>query len=231
MAGSRVERASCRLDGPRLSATRTGAPMHIPTIAASSRRMIPGALLFLAVTAPHPVSAQGSSSTDTTGAATAVARQPNRDSVPAVPPPALSPSGLRVTALSAAGSTTFALSGAAMGNTLDYARCRRARRGETGGFFSDPCAFYYADGTVAGWYGGAFLGATVGAAIGAMRRGCPVAPSWWRAAGGAALGLLPGALSGAAGGEKFPPSRSWLIMTTPIVSGAGAALAVRGCHR
>jgi len=204
--------------------------MNVPTVAASSRRTLAGALLFLATAASRPAAAQGSPPADTTGAA-AAKPEPDRDSRLPVKPAVLSPSILRLTLVSAAGSEGLALSGASIGNNTDYARCRRERRGETGGFFTDPCAFYYADGTVAGWYGGAFAGATFAAAIGARRRGCPVAASWLRAAGGAALGLLPGALSGASGGEKFPARRSWLIMTAPIASGVGAAMAVSGCHR
>lgn len=143
-------------------------------------------------------------------------------------PPAM-PSDRALALQTLGGSAMFAAAGAAAGLLVDDASCRRTHRDEEGVIFG-PCAFYAAAPTAVGWFGGGIAGATWKAASVARERGCPRSAAWWRALGGAALGAAPGALAALGAHGDFPPSRTALVFTAPLVTSAGAALAVRGCR-
>ena len=74
------------------------------------------------------------------------------------------------------------------------------------------------------------MGATFGAAQVAEKRGCARKAAILRAAVGAAFGAVPGVAVVAQRTGKYPPSRSVFIAGAPVLSGIGAAVAVRGCH-
>lgn len=140
-----------------------------------------------------------------------------------------SPSATRVTTVAIGLSTLFALGGGALGAIVDSGICERQHRGETQELFG-PCFLYAGAPTAAGWLGGGVVGATIGAAQTARQRGCSVTASWARAFAGAVLGAVPGTVATIAWDDRFPPRRSALIFSAPLLTGAGAALAVVGCH-
>lgn len=139
------------------------------------------------------------------------------------------PSAVRMTAVAIGLATASAVGAGALGGIVDNSICERRHRGDTG-FLFGPCFFYAGAPTAIGWLGGGIVGATVGAARTARQRGCGATASWSRALGGAVLGAVPGTLAAVVGGDRFPPRRSALIFTAPLLTGAGAAVAVVGCH-
>jgi hypothetical protein len=130
-------------------------------------------------------------------------------------------------------SVGWAVSGSVLAGTaglyVDQAYCQR-HHGHDPSIFFGPCAFYVNGGAAAGWFGGAFLGATLGAARVAHQRGCPWRAAILRAVGGAAIGVAPGLTIVAGRPGKYPPSRSILIASAPLLGGIGAAAAVIGCQ-
>ena len=143
----------------------------------------------------------------------------------------LSPSGLRLVGRSIGRAAFVGELGGLAGLFVDYDVCKRHKRRGSGGLVFDPCFLYAAEGTATGWVGGALVGATYGAATGARRRGCPAGAAWWRAAVGAGIGGLPGALMAARRYQYLPPRRSVVLLSAPLLAGVGAAAAVAGCHR
>ncbi len=139
------------------------------------------------------------------------------------------PSGLTLGIKSVGWSIYGSLLGGLVGMEVDERRCRRHRGPGMGSIF-DPCFLYTSDGTSVGWFGGAIVGSTFGAVRVAEKRGCSRSAAILRAATGAVAGSAPGIMIVAAHPARYPPSRSILIGTAPILSGVGAALAVAGCH-
>jgi hypothetical protein len=119
------------------------------------------------------------------------------------------------------------LAGAA-GFAIDQAYCNQHRGDEPSVLFG-PCFLYAGEGVAAGWFGGAIVGATLGAAKVAQKRGCPRRESLMRTFAGAALGAAPGLIIVAGRPGKYPPSRSAVIVGTPLLAGVVAAAAVMGC--
>ena len=117
----------------------------------------------------------------------------------------------------------------APGLGLDQAQCKR-RHGNEPSFLFGPCFMYAQEWSTAGWFGGAIVGATLGAAKVAQKRGCPRREALMRTFAGAALGAAPGLSIVAARPGKYPPSRSLIILGTPLLAGAAAAAAVMSCH-
>jgi hypothetical protein len=158
------------------------------------------------------------------------------DASPAVaraPATATSASPLRLAALTLGGAVGLANTGALLGMVVDRAACERRHRNDPvdAFYFLDPCALYYDRGTSVGWLGGAVVGSTIVSAVVAQRRGCPARVAGWRAVGGALLGATPGTVAVLGAHHRFPPGRSAFIVTGPLLTGAGATLAVVGCHR
>jgi len=136
---------------------------------------------------------------------------------------------LRLTGISLVGALGGATTGVLLGYAVDQLRCRARDHGG-----EDPswdCFGYASTPTGVGWFGGAAIGATAGASATAQRRGCPTRAARWRAFGGALLGVTPGALTALRPHENLPARRSAVILTAPLLSAAGATLAVVGCHR
>ncbi|NUQ94833.1 MAG: hypothetical protein HOQ30_13355 [Gemmatimonadaceae bacterium] len=137
---------------------------------------------------------------------------------------------LELAALAGGSGLLGAMDGGMAGLIIDEKYCKRHHI-ETVDLFFKACSFYTAAATPIGWFGGSAVGATVTAAVAAHRRGCPAPAAVFRSFAGAALGAAPGAIMVARHPAHYPPSRSALIMVTPFLSGAGAALAVTGCMR
>ena len=153
-----------------------------------------------------------------------------RDSVATANREALSPSRLGMVARSAGGASGVAVIGGILGFAVDVAVCKRHKDRQPTSDFG-PCWFPAQEGTAIAWFGGALLGATKMAATGARERGCPARAAWWRAAAGASAGALPGVLLAARRPDHLAPSRSAVLLSAPLLAGAGAAAAVVGCHR
>jgi hypothetical protein len=139
------------------------------------------------------------------------------------------PSGRALTIKSVEWSAYGSLLGGVLGLTVDDAYCNR-HHGHEQGFIFGPCTFYYNEGFGVGWFGGAIIGSTFGAARIAEKRGCPRREAIWRAMAAAAIGVAPGAIIAARRLGRYPPSRSLMIATAPLLGGIGAAAAVVGCH-
>jgi len=139
------------------------------------------------------------------------------------------PSGLVLAAKSVGWSALGSLVGGAAGLAVDQAYCER-HHGKEPSFLFGPCTFYANEGFGAGWFGGTILGATFGAARVAENRGCGRKAALVRAITGAVIGAAPGVAIVAQRTGKYPPSRSIFIAGAPLLSGIGAAVAVRGCH-
>jgi hypothetical protein len=142
----------------------------------------------------------------------------------------LEPSRLGLGARAVGGATGFAVLGGVLGFAVDVAVCKRHKDRQPTSDFG-PCWFPAQEGTAIGWFGGALLGATKMAATGARERGCPARAAWWRAAAGANAGALPGILLAASRPEHLARSRSAVLLSAPLLAGAGAAAAVVSCHR
>jgi hypothetical protein len=153
-----------------------------------------------------------------------------RDNVAMAKREELVPSRLDLGARTVAGATGFALLGGALGFAVDVAVCKRHKDRQPPSDYG-RCLYPAQEGTAIGWFGGALLGATKMAATGARERGCPARAAWWRAAAGATAGALPGVLSAASRPEHLAPSRSVVLLSAPLLAGAGAAAAVASCHR
>jgi hypothetical protein len=130
-------------------------------------------------------------------------------------------------------SVEWAVSGSVLAGTaglaVDQAYCKR-NHGDEPSFLFGPCFLYANEGFAAGWFGGAIVGATLGAAKVAQKRGCPRREALMRTFAGAALGAAPGLTIVAARSGKYPPSRSVVILGTPLFAGVLAAAAVVGCQ-
>ena len=139
------------------------------------------------------------------------------------------PSALSLTAKSVGGAIGGSVLAGAAGSLVDAAYCNRHRRHEPASLFG-PCFLYAGEGLATGWFGGAAVGATRAAARLAQKRGCPRRAALMRAFGGAALGAAPGLIIVAQRSGNYPPSRSVVMLGTPVLAGIGAAAAVIGCH-
>jgi len=139
------------------------------------------------------------------------------------------PSALSLTARSAGWAIFASVLAGGLGLVVDGVYCANHHRYEEGSIF-DPCFFYAGEGLATGWFGGATAGATLAAAHVAEKRGCPHRAALLRAFGGAVLGIAPGLSIVAQRSGKYPPSRSVVILGTPLFAGLGAAAAVVGCH-
>ncbi|MDQ3516355.1 MAG: hypothetical protein M3403_06225 [Gemmatimonadota bacterium] len=135
-----------------------------------------------------------------------------------------SPSLTRVATTSTITAISVGMSGFLIGSTIDARECRREGRD-----FLGLCAFAFDDATITAWTAGSAAGAAIGAAVRARQRGCPSRKAWPAAFLGAALGALPAALVVADRPEKFPPWRTVTILTAPLLSAAGATVAVAKC--
>jgi hypothetical protein len=142
----------------------------------------------------------------------------------------LEPSRLGLGTRAVGGATGFAVLGGALGFAVDVAVCKRHKDRQPPSEYG-RCWYPAQEGTAIGWFGGALLGATKMAATGARERGCPVRAAWWRAAAGASAGALPGVLLAASRPEHLAPSRSVVMLSAPLLAGAGAAAAVASCYR
>ena len=116
-----------------------------------------------------------------------------------------------------------------VGFAIDRAYCEEHHGDETG-FLFGPCFLYTGTGTTVGWFGGALIGATVGASRVARQRGCPSRTARMRAFAGAILGVAPGLSIVARRPGKYPPAHTVLIMSAPLLAGAGATAAVASCR-
>ena len=112
---------------------------------------------------------------------------------------------------------------------IDGAYCQR-HHGRDPSFIVGPCFLYVGVGSGIGWFGGSVVGATWGAARIAERRGCARETAISRSILGATFGLASGLLILAPSSGKYPPARSMFTIGAPLLSGIGAAYAVRGCH-
>jgi hypothetical protein len=149
--------------------------------------------------------------------------------VPATAPAPASPSTLKLTGITLAGALGAAAGGALIGYGVDSWACRRRHRGEDDAAWD--CFLTTGTPTGVGWFGGGIVGATAAASVTAQRRGCSARAATWRALGGALLGATPGAIAVLGSNGYYPPGRSAVMLTAPLLSGAGATLAVVGCHR
>ena len=132
-------------------------------------------------------------------------------------------------ATSVGGGTGGALIGGIAGLLVDGAYCQR-HHGKEPSIIFGPCFFYTGAATPIGWFGGAAVGGTWGAVHVAEKQGCARNAAIMRAVRGAVMGVAPGILMMTSGAGRYPPLRSMFIAGAPVLSGAGAAIAVRGCH-
>jgi hypothetical protein len=139
------------------------------------------------------------------------------------------PTTFELGATSVGGAVGGALIGGLAGLTVDGAYCQR-HHGKDPSFLFGPCFLYVRDGTAIGWFGGTVVGATWGAVRIAEKRGCRRQEAITRSALGSMIGLASGTVILAPSSGKFPPARSMFILGAPLLSGIGAAIAVRGCH-
>jgi hypothetical protein len=139
------------------------------------------------------------------------------------------PSALSSTVKSVGWATSGSVLAGGAGLVVDEIYCKQHHPNEQG-FIFPYCAFYAGGGFATGWFGGATVGAALGAARAAQKRGCPRSSALTRAFAGAALGAAPGLSIVAGRPGKYPPSRSVVILGTPLLAGVGAVLATIGCH-
>ena len=142
--------------------------------------------------------------------------------------PAASPSTLKLAGITLAGALGAAQGGVLIGYTVDSWACKRRHRGEDDAAWD--CFLTAGTPTGVGWFGGGIVGATAGASVTAHRRGCPARAATWRALGGALLGAIPGTIAVLGSNGRYPAGRSAVMLTAPLLTGAGATLAVVGCH-
>ena len=143
--------------------------------------------------------------------------------------PQTHPSGLSLNVKSFRGAIFGSVSAGSAGFLIDQAYCNQHHGDEPSVLFG-PCFLYAGEGFAAGWFGGAIVGATLGAAKVAQKRGCPRGASLVRTFAGAALGAAPGLIIVSGRPGKYPPSRSAVILGTPLLAGVMAAAAVMGCQ-
>ncbi len=139
------------------------------------------------------------------------------------------PSALSSSIKTVGWATYGSLLAGSAGLVVDDIYCKQ-HHGNEQGFIFGPCTFYAGGGFATGWFGGATVGAALGAARAAQKRGCPRRAALMRAFAGAALGTAPGLSIVAPRPGKYPPSRSVVILGTPLLAGVGAVLATIGCH-
>lgn len=139
------------------------------------------------------------------------------------------PTTFELGATSVGGAGGGALIGGFAGFAIDQAYCQR-HHGKEPSFLFSPCFLYVRDGSAIGWFGGSVVGATWGAARIAERQGCARRAAIMRSALGATIGLASGLVILAPSSGRYPPSRSMFTLGAPVLSGVGAALAVRGCR-
>jgi hypothetical protein len=139
------------------------------------------------------------------------------------------PSNISLALRSIRSSSIGSLIGGVAGLAVDNAYCER-HHGKEPSFLFGPCFLYANEGFGTGWFGGAIVGSAYGAMNAATKRGCPRDIALLRAVVGASLGAAPGVIIVAKRAGKYPPSRSVLIASAPLVSAFGAAAAVGGCH-
>lgn len=116
-----------------------------------------------------------------------------------------------------------------VGFAIDHLYCER-HHGKDPSLFVDPCFLYAGAGSTIGWFAGTVVGATLGAARTADKRGCPHESAITSSAFGAAIGLAPSILVLAPRGNRYRQWRSVFTIGAPVLSGLGAAFAVRGCR-
>ena len=143
--------------------------------------------------------------------------------------PQTQPSRLSLNVKSVGWAVSGSVLGGGLGLAVDQAYCKR-HHGDEPSFLFGPCFLYANEGFAAGWFGGAIVGATLGATKVAQKRGCPRREALLRSFAGAALGAAPGLSIVAARPGKYPPSRSVIILGTPLLAGVMAATAVMGCQ-
>jgi hypothetical protein len=141
----------------------------------------------------------------------------------------LAPTAFELGATSVGDAAGGALIGGFAGFAIDGAYCRR-HHGRDPSFILGPCFLYVGVGSGIGWFGGSVVGATWGAARIAERRGCVRETAITRSVLGATIGLASGLLILAPSSGKYPPARSMFTVGAPLLSGIGAAYAVRGCR-
>ena len=139
------------------------------------------------------------------------------------------PTTFELGATSVGGAAAGAVIGGFAGFAIDGAYCKR-HHGREPSLFLSPCFLYVGYGSAIGWFGGTPVGATWGAAQIAKRRGCDRDAAITRSALGATVGLASGLLILAPSSGRYPPSRSIFTIGAPVLSGIGAAFAVRGCR-
>ena len=139
------------------------------------------------------------------------------------------PTTFELFATGVGGAAGGALVGGLAGLTIDGAYCQR-HHGKDPSFLFGPCFLYVGDGTAIGWFGGTVVGATWGAARVAEKRGCARGTAIRRSALGSMIGLASGLAILAPSSGKYPQAHSMFTVGAPVLSGIGAAVAVRGCH-
>ncbi|HEX7018854.1 MAG TPA: hypothetical protein VF159_02510 [Gemmatimonadaceae bacterium] len=138
------------------------------------------------------------------------------------------PSAARLWTHATAEAFLWAVDAGGVGMLMDESACGRRHRGESVGLFS-PCFMYAGAAASIGWFGGATIGATYGASGIAQERGCAREASILRSFGGALLGVVPGAVAALTSHGRYPPPRTFLVMTVPLAAAGGAAIASSGC--
>jgi len=139
------------------------------------------------------------------------------------------PTTFELGATSVGGAAGGALIGGLAGFAIDDIYCER-HHGKEPSFIVGPCFLYVGYGSAIGWLGGSIVGATWGATRIAERRGCAHDAAVVRSALGATVGLASALLILAPSSGRYPPARSMFTIGAPVLSGIGAAFAVRGCH-
>ena len=139
------------------------------------------------------------------------------------------PTDFELMANSVGMATGGALIAGGVGFAVDEVYCER-HHGKEPSFLFSPCFLYTGRATTIGWFGGTVVGAALGAARTAERRGCPHESAVTRSILGAAIGLAPSILVVAARGGRYAQWRATFTIGAPVLSGLGAAFAVRHCR-
>lgn len=140
----------------------------------------------------------------------------------------LPPTTFELGATSVGGAAGGALIGGFAGFAIDDVYCER-HHGKEPSFLFGPCFLYVGYGSAIGWFGGSIVGAAWGATRIAKRRGCAHEEAVTRSVLGATAGLASGLLILAPSSGRYPSARSMFTVGAPVLSGLGAAFAVKGC--
>jgi len=140
------------------------------------------------------------------------------------------PDGIEIMEVSTLTALIGSATGAVMGFVVDAKYCdRHYGSGEEDWF--PPCLLYTGAGTDAGWVLGSVVGAAVGAATEGQARGCPRGRATLRALAGAVVGAATPTLLAIGRWRRHEPAGTPIILLTPVMSSAGATVAMLGCHR